>query len=248
MKLLEKLFKNNAERSIAILLGVVILSLGMVLITLAWTPPSQDPPGGNVAAPLNVSGAGQAKAGKLGVQTDLAAGSGYDSNYGLSIGSSDTTDDGLKVSGPIRLDPNDGNNNISGVNKITVNQVDPVYKVGEEKYATYMADFIGLKAEVVGESELEGDKKIIDLAAQEKGSDLWLFWNIVKENSIKPFVTPQGPASLYADVEGSELKVKSMEGKDVSFSFRLIGTRVDYDKKSNLHPNQNIRNYINANK
>ena len=84
----------NSERSLAILLGVVILSLGLVFITLAWTDPTEEPPGGNVSAPINVSGTAQVKEGRLGIGT---AG-GTDSGYDVSIGG-DGIHDGAKVAG-----------------------------------------------------------------------------------------------------------------------------------------------------
>src|SRR6056297_3651215 len=96
-------FKNDPEKSLALLLGVVILSLGVVFVTFAWTSPDSDPPGGNVAAPLNVSNSAQVKAGKLGIETDLS-GDGYDGNYAVSIGDTGDDKDGLKVSGTTTID------------------------------------------------------------------------------------------------------------------------------------------------
>jgi len=247
MKVPKLFLKNNPERSLAILLGVIILSLGLVFITLAWTEPTSGPPDGNVSAPINVSNSGQAKEGKLGIQTDLS-GQGYDSGYALSVGDSGSVNDGIKVSGPIHLDSSDGNNNITGVNKITVNEVDPVYKIGEKKYATYMADYVGQKVEVVGQSKLNGKQRIINFKNQEKGSDLWLFWKTVSKESVIPFVTAQEQAELYAKVEGSKFIIKSASNNNVPFSYRLVGTRIDADKDGNLYEDQSIKNYIDINK
>jgi len=47
--------------------------LAISYFVLAWTEPSQAPPGGNVLAPLNVGSAGQSKAGGLILNTGGAA-------------------------------------------------------------------------------------------------------------------------------------------------------------------------------
>ncbi len=224
-------FKENPERGLALLLGVVILSLGIVFMALAWTEPSAPPPEGNVAAPINVSDTAQVKMGKLGVETD----GGYDPNYALSVGGSGS-DDGLKVSGVLDMDSH----------KITnVSEIDPVFDINDTKYVTYMPDEIGQKVYVVGEDELSGEEKVIDLENQPEGSDLWLFWKVVDHDSVVPFVSAQGSASIYAYMEDSDLIVRKREGADVDFSIRLIGTRIDHaDTSNNLYHNQEVENYI----
>ena len=135
--------------------------------------------------------------------------------------------------------PNDNKLTITGgdleVNKITVNQIDPVYKIKDKKYVTYMPDMIGQKVEVVGEGKTQNGIFEVDLAKQKEGSDLWLFYNVVKEETIIPFVSPQSAASLYAYIDGSKFVVKVKEGsKNAKFSYRLIGTRKDYQRTDNL--------------
>lgn len=49
-------------------LGIIAVFVALVLVKhvyAAWTGPTQAPPGGNVAAPINVSGVDQTKAGSL---------------------------------------------------------------------------------------------------------------------------------------------------------------------------------------
>jgi hypothetical protein len=132
------------------------------------------------------------------------------------------------------------------VNKITVNTVDPVFKINNKKYATYFSDMIGQKAEVVGEAELEGNELVIDLARQPEGSDLWLFWQIVDPNSVIPFVSPQDDASLFASLDGSQFVVKLREGVEKArFSYRLIGTRLDYaSNPESFFVDQRVETYI----
>jgi hypothetical protein len=43
---------------------------------------------------------------------------------------------------------------ITGVYKLSVNTVDPVYNIGRVNYATYAPDIIGIKTEVFGKAEL----------------------------------------------------------------------------------------------
>lgn len=236
-----------SSKLVPISLGVLGLIFLISFYILAWQEPTQAPPGGNVPAPLHTGAAGQAKAGGLILNTGGAS-------IGLIVQAGDvgigTTAPGarLDVRGRVNitgiLDMN--NQNIINVNKISVNTVDPVFQISGKKYATYFSDMIGQKSEVVGEGRLQGKEIIIDLATQPEGSDLWLFWQIVDSNSIIPFVSPQDEASLYAYMEGSKFVVKLREGKEnAKFSFRLIGTRLDFkDKTNHLYEDQDIKTYI----
>ncbi|MCD5396208.1 MAG: hypothetical protein LR000_00835, partial [Candidatus Pacebacteria bacterium] len=156
----------------------------------------------------------------------------HSGNYGVRIYA--PNDDKLVISG-----------GILEVDKITVNTVDPVYKINNKKYVTYLLDMIGLKAEVVGEGEAKDGKFEVDLAREPEGSDLWLFYNIVKEDTIIPFVSSQSDADLYAYMEGSKFIVKIREGnKNAKFSYRLIGTRKDYKDTDHLLKDSDVTNYI----
>ena len=91
----------------ALLVGVLAMVFLIGFIVWAWTEPGSAPPGGNVPAPINVSGTGQVKKyvdtnnkGWLGVATD-----GYDSNYGLTVGNS-TNVLGVKASGSSLFEKN----------------------------------------------------------------------------------------------------------------------------------------------
>ena len=134
--------------------------------------------------------------------------------------------------------------------KITnVEEIDPVFGIDDTKYVSYMPDSIGQKVLVVSESKLEGGKKVIDMAEQDKGSDLWLFWQAVAHDTVVPFVSAQGPASLYAKMEDSKLVVEKINGEDnVEFSLRLIGTRLDHTETDNLYHDQDVENYLDINK
>jgi len=85
-----------------------------------------------------------------------------------------------------------------------------------------------LRTEHVGEAQLENGEIRIDLSQQPEASDLWLFWHVVAESTIVPFVTPQDEAYLMARMEGPVLYVKAIWGKqDARFSYRLSGKRID---------------------
>jgi len=116
----------------------------------------------------------------------------------------------------------------ASVGKIDAKTVDPVIEIGGAQYATYCWDGVGQRTEFVAEGKLIDGEYRIDLAKQAKASDMWLFYNVVVENSIVPFVTPQDEVYLMARMEGSVLYVKAIWGKqDARFSIRLSGVRID---------------------
>lgn len=57
-------------KSIALILGVLAMSLSLGYLVLAWTEPSSSPPGDNVSAPLNTSINAQSKEGALVIGAD----------------------------------------------------------------------------------------------------------------------------------------------------------------------------------
>ncbi len=77
-----------SPKIISLVFSITVLIFAISFIVFAWTEPSVAPPGGNVPAPINTGGTGQAKLyvnatnkGWLGVGVD-----NYDSNYGLTVG------------------------------------------------------------------------------------------------------------------------------------------------------------------
>jgi len=63
----------NKNISFSSVVSTVIAVIAVVSIASAWTEPAQNPPQGNVPAPLNVSNAGQLKEGGLIINTGGAA-------------------------------------------------------------------------------------------------------------------------------------------------------------------------------
>ncbi len=126
---------------------------------------------------------------------------------------------------------------IGNVNKISVDTIDPIFRIGNQKYATFAPDIIGKKVMVSGQGRLKNGIFEVDLKKQNKGSDLWLFYHIVKNKTIIPIITAQDSSSLYSYLNDSKFIVKLKNGKkDSKFSYLLIGQRVDSKKNENLVP------------
>jgi hypothetical protein len=68
------MLNKNFLKIIPLSMGVLILSLVLGYVILAWTEPAGAPPEGNVAAPLNTSGAAQTKTGALNVMGKVGVG------------------------------------------------------------------------------------------------------------------------------------------------------------------------------
>ncbi len=80
----------------------------------------------------------------------LAIGTSTAPSYRLDVSGSGRFTGSLIASGGINLN----NQNITGVNKLTVTTIDPIYLIDGRKYATYVSDTIGLKMEVYGKARL----------------------------------------------------------------------------------------------
>jgi|GEM_PF-2129562 len=131
-----------------------------------------------------------------------------------------------------------------GTGKINVGTIDPVYQIGDERFATYMAGMIGVKEEVAGTLALPcvgtSCSMTIDFASEPHGSDLWLFG---KTTDIRKHL-PQASVLLTPAFEGRvsyekgdgtiTLKATSFKPQDeVEVSYRLTAPRFDADQWSN---------------
>jgi len=68
---------SNSEtktKSLALILGVLVMSFFVSYFILAWTEPAQSPPEGNVPTPINVGLASQTKAGSLNILGNVGIG------------------------------------------------------------------------------------------------------------------------------------------------------------------------------
>ena len=147
---------------------------------------------------------------------------------------------------PIRVNTSLQRINFANYKLEAVEEIDPVFKIEDKKYTTYLPDMVGQKLEVVGESQLKGNEIIIDLYSEPEGSDLWIFWKTAGHDTIIPFVSSQDNSILYAYLDGSKFIVRLASGEEnAEFSYRLIGTRLDHvDDSDNLYDDQSTEYYI----
>lgn len=155
-----------------------------------------------------------------------------------------------------------GGNNISGVNKLYVTTIDPVYQIGGVKYATYVSSIAGgVKEEYVGrgkltlannESRIKYYEYVIDFNNIKEGSDLWVWKNAVdfSSDNIEVFVTPIGtPVPIAYEINGNKITFtapiphnsSSIIPNSLSFSYRLIGKRFDWRDNPTRLKDQNIK-------
>ena len=150
---------------------------------------------------------------------------------------------GLNLTSTLAL----GNNNITGVNKLTVNVIDPLYSINGKKYSTYAASISGgVKEEYVGKTNITSQNKItgefektIDFANVKEGSDLWVWRKVVEFNkdSVEVLVTPYGKtAQVYYLISDNKLIFRS--DNPVEISYRLIAKRFDSNKWPTLATDQ----------
>ncbi|MDD5221242.1 MAG: hypothetical protein PHV47_01400 [Candidatus Pacebacteria bacterium] len=252
---------------------VVFFSLIVLSGIFAWTDAPSTPPELNTDPPINVGDATQYKLGTFGAGNgtgyglvSLAAFAVVDpatlmpyTNIDL-VGNIET-EGTITVAGDI-LPESDVTSDLGTwdnqwanmyaetiyFNKGNFNILDPTYQIEGTKYATYVSDMTGLKAETVGELEFTENEIVINLSKQEKGSDLWLFYNIVKKDTIIPFVSSQSPVGLYGYIDGENFIIKTISeySGNVKLSYRLIGERIDNTATNNLSDNQNISTFINV--
>ena len=131
--------------------------------------------------------------------------------------------------------------NITNVNKITVNVVDPLYNINGEKFATYGLSSTGIKEETTGNLTLKCDTKncsaIIDFAKTEKGSDLWLFYQITDFGkdwgNLVVLLTPQGKQDAWYEVNPIKHQLSIYGEKASQVSYRLTAPRFDAEKWTN---------------
>ena len=165
----------------------------------------------------------------------------YNDGTNVGIGTASPGSNKLAIAGG-NLDL--GGSNITGVNKLTVTSIDPVFQINGRQYVTYVPDTIGQKVELVGQAQLTNGEWSIDLSGQKENSDLWLFYQIVKPETIIPLVSSQSSASLYAYMDGANLVVKLKDGDpQAKFSYQLTASRID-QKTDYITPETDSSVYI----
>jgi hypothetical protein len=115
------------------------------------------------------------------------------------------------------------------------------------KYATYGASTVGITEEVLTtvqlKKNLEGKyEKVIAFDTLEKGSDMWLFYQVTtfgeEWEHLVVSATPSFDGRVFykKDMEKNTLTITGTEEGEVSL--RLAARRYDNDKWPNLRPDQ----------
>lgn len=174
---------------------------------------------------------------------------GYTTQFDITAGGA------ITAYGNLNMQSND----ITNVDKIDANTVDPVYNIGDTKYATYMAGMTGVKEETTGLAKLKCQKRsgpdcrqTVDFDEVEEGSDLWLFYrtsDLGKEwEKLRVVVTARHKGGVWNagydfDPEANELRltaepveVRGPVGElSPEVSYRLTAPRFDADEWSNRY-------------
>ncbi len=142
------------------------------------------------------------------------------------------------------------NYDVTNVDKLTVNTIDPIHEIDGDDYATYVSFYAGgQKMETSGiitlKSVFHGGRiskenqeifsYVIDFDKLEKGSDLWLFWKTIHQDmdSLVVLLSPSFEGKVwYEKVNDSKLIIFAKSSGEVSYS--LTAPRYDYEKWPNL--------------
>lgn len=168
----------------------------------------------------------------------------------------------LKSGGTMTGNINMDSNNISGVNKLTVTTIDPVFEIEGGQYATYMADNIGVEVQeagifnlgrydIIGSSAVY--KYVVDFDNLKKGSDLWLFANTVdwgdRMKNLTVILTPDFSGNVWYEKDSERNRIivfgrsDDIRKSEVEVSYRLLAPRIDKDKWGN-EPEESIKKPI----
>jgi hypothetical protein len=148
---------------------------------------------------------------------------------------------GDSMSGDLDMD----GHKIVGVNKLTVTTIDPLYDIDGVKYSTYAPSVVGgVKEEYIGRGEIRQCGKDycswrLDFSSQEKGSDLWVWRQIIdfQPENVDVLMTAYGrPASLSYEIEDNQIIFYA--DRPTKFSYRLVGSRFDWRKWPTLAVDQ----------
>ncbi len=143
------------------------------------------------------------------------------------------------------IDANNGN--ITGVNKLTVSTIDPIYTISGNRYATYVSGITGVKEETTGTLTLTQSKgsqiakMTIDFDTIRRGSDLWLFYQIAdfgkRWESLSVLLSPAFDGSVWyeKDTRNNMLIIYGKgKGANTEVSYRLTAPRFDHAMWSNI--------------
>jgi hypothetical protein len=158
---------------------------------------------------------------------------------GITVSGTSTLNGNISTNGAFVSNINMNGNNITGVNKLTVSTIDPVYTIGEQKYATYVSDSIGIKVVASGKGSASlSNAYVIDFKNATKGSDEWLFWQTIREGNnmadVTVLLTPEGTnAALWYELKPTVGQVLIHSSKTTKFSYQLSAPRHDANEWGN---------------
>ncbi len=184
----------------------------------------------------------------------------YYSTGKVGVGTSTPTD-ALSVQGVLRVGANSNaptgvgiatstfNGDVKVIGKLDVGTIDPVYMIGDTKYATYGHSTVGIKEEVAlkatpRERTESGADFVytIDFDALEKGSDLWLFYQITDFGpawkNLVVSLTPEFNGRVFYEIDEASNQLHIHASKSAPVSIRLLANRFDFTKWNNLRPDQ----------
>ena len=137
-----------------------------------------------------------------------------------------------------------------GSGKMDVGTVDPPYTINGEKYATYLSSTIGIKEEVMGKITVSeavdglGYRVLIDLDAQPKGSDLWLFSKTtdIKANidRLSVLLTAAGQAKTWYELDEPNKILAIYSSTPADVTYRLTAPRFDSAQWTNTRTSKTI--------
>ena len=163
-------------------------------------------------------------------------------NGTTNIASTLTASGGANIVGNLVMS---GTANITGINKISVNTVDPLYNIHGTNYASFAASVVGgVKEEVTGKVAIEDKvgseyQTVINFDKQTIGSDLWVWHNVIDFNkdNVEALITPYGGfANTYYYISGNSIVFKS--DRPTEISYRLIAKRFDWKQWPTLPADQ----------
>lgn len=123
--------------------------------------------------------------------------------------------------------------------------IDPVYTIGGNRYATYVAGMIGQKEEMTGTLQMDGGEAVLDFGAAPEGSDLWLFAKITNLSEhfddLVVLLTPGFPGDVHYEINAPAQVVSISGTGSGEVSYRLTAPRLDADSlPTHLPPDPDV--------